>query len=151
MFMRKNFKKEEIKKISEKLLDKISKTKKRGKAKILALSGDLGSGKTTITGEIGRHLGIKSRIISPTFVIMKIYEINKSSKYYLFFKKLIHIDAYRFDEADEILKIGWQELQKDKNNLIIVEWPEKIAKHLDNDTYFAKLEHVDEDTRKIEF
>ena len=75
--MRNNFKKEEIKNISEKILDKISKTIKTGNAKILAFSGDLGSGKTTITTEIGKHLGIKNIIISPTFVIMKIYEVDK--------------------------------------------------------------------------
>ena len=149
--MRNNFKKEEIKNISEKILDKISKTIKTGNAKILAFSGDLGSGKTTITTEIGKHLGIKNKIISPTFVIMKIYEVDKKSKYHLFFKKLIHIDAYRFDEENDILKIGWQEIQKDKDNLIIIEWPERIAKHLNKDTYFIKLEHVDKNTRSIEF
>ena len=143
------FNKKETKDISKKLLDKILKIKNK-KARVVAMSGDLGSGKTTITKEIGKLLEIKENIISPTFVIMKIYKIN-SSKYKFHFKQLIHIDAYRLDSHKELLKIGWEELVGDKDNLIIIEWPEKVEGCMNKDAYWVKLGHIDDETRVFEF
>lgn len=148
--MKKKFHKEDIKNISQKILNKIVKMKVK-KARVVGLSGDLGAGKTTLTQSIGRELGIKKSIISPTFIIMKIYEIEKDSNYYSHFKKLIHIDAYRLESGSELLKIGWNEIVKDKDNLIILEWPEKVEDCLSNDILKIKLEHIDENTRVIEF
>ncbi len=143
--MEKIFDLNEISKIAKELLDSIKKEPK-DEAIILALSGDLGAGKTTITKEIARSLGIKNEIISPTFVIMKNYQ-TKDNK----FKNLIHIDAYRLDEHKDVLVLGWDKIIKDKNNLIVVEWPEKIESYLPKDVYSVKLEHKDETTRKIKF
>jgi tRNA threonylcarbamoyladenosine biosynthesis protein TsaE len=142
------FKKEEIPEISQKILAKISKNKK---IKILAFDGTLGVGKTTITKEIAKILGIKNKVISPTFVIMKSYDIDKKLKIRERFKKLIHIDAYRLEKPDDILKIGWKEVMEDKNNLIIIEWPENIKKHIKEDYIWVKLKHIDEETRLLEF
>lgn len=148
--MKVKFKKSEIPKISQKIIEKIIKTKK-SKAMILALSGDLGAGKTTLTKEIAKQFGIKENIVSPTFVIMKIYNINQSSTYYSHFKKLIHIDAYRLDSSDELLKIGWSEIIDDKNNLVILEWPEKVKEVISPSIFGISLIHIDEETRQIEF
>ena len=148
--MKVKFDKKEISKISKKFLDKILKMANK-KARVVALSGILGAGKTTLTQEIAKQLGIKDNIISPTFVIMKIYKTNPNSQYYSHFKKLIHIDAYRLDLPVELLKIGWQELQDDKDNLIIIEWPENVKEHLSSSTYWVKLEHIDDQTRVFEF
>jgi len=148
--MKIKFKKEGIKKISLKILNEILKIKKK-KAKVVALSGELGAGKTTLTQELGKILGIKEKIISPTYIIMKFYEINSNSSYFSNFKKLIHIDAYRLDFHEELLKIGWEEISNNKDNLIIIEWPEKVKKCLNNDTCWVKLEHVDDQTRTFEF
>ncbi|MCX6753845.1 MAG: tRNA (adenosine(37)-N6)-threonylcarbamoyltransferase complex ATPase subunit type 1 TsaE, partial [Candidatus Nomurabacteria bacterium] len=74
---------------------------KKKNATVISLSGDLGAGKTTITKEIAKQLGIKENVVSPTFVIMKIYKLKSSSKHYFNFKKLIHIDAYRIEDAKE--------------------------------------------------
>lgn len=141
---------EEISKIAQKVLDKILKMDNK-KARVVALSGNLGAGKTTLTQEFGRQLGIKENIISPTFVIMKIYKISPRSKYYSNFKQLIHIDAYRLESSEELLKIGWKELEEDKDNLIIIEWPENAKKALSGYEYSVKLEHADDQTRVIEF
>ncbi len=124
---------------------------KNKKAKVVALSGELGAGKTTLTQELAKQIGIKENVISPTFIIMKRYEINPSSKYYSSFKKLIHIDAYRLDSPQELLKIGWQEIKKDKDNLVVIEWPENVEDYLDVDTCWVKLGHVDDQTRVFEF
>ena len=148
--MRIKFNREETSKISQKILNRILKMR-NNKAKVIALSGDLGAGKTTLTQELAKLLGVKENVVSPTFIIMKIYKINPDSLYYSHFKKLIHIDAYRLDSHLELLKIGWQKLQDDKDNLIIIEWPEKVKKSLDVDTCWVKLEHIDDQTRVFEF
>lgn len=144
------FKEKEIKEISEKLLNKIFE-EDFYRARVVAFSGTLGVGKTTLTQEIAKQLGIKENVISPTFVIMKIYYVDKKSKYYLKFKRFIHIDAYRLTSGDELLKIGWEEIISDKDNLVIIEWPENVKEYLDQDTYWVKLGHIDEETRSIEF
>ena len=142
------FDKKEIPQVSKKLLDKIIKIKNK-KAKVIAFSGDLGAGKTTLTKEMGKILEIKEDIISPTFVIMKIYKIN-SSKYKSHFKQLIHIDAYRLDSHKDLLKIGWEEIAEDKENLIIVEWPEKVFSNKKHFSLNIFLSHIDENNRLLE-
>lgn len=117
---------------------------KNEKSTLIALRGDLGSGKTTLTQEVAKILGVKENIISPTFVIMKGYEI-KSKK----FKKLIHIDAYRLEKSEELLKLGWNEIINDPRNLIILEWPEKVPECVPNNAIFIDLSHKDEQTRTI--
>jgi tRNA threonylcarbamoyladenosine biosynthesis protein TsaE len=148
--MKVKFNKKEIPKISKKLLDKIIKTKSK-KAKVVAFSGELGAGKTTLTQEIAKHLRIKEKIVSPTFVIMKIYKINQNSDYYSHFKKLIHIDAYRLDSQEELLKIGWEKLIVDKDNLIIIEWPERVLECISSLSFPVSLFHIDDNNREIEF
>lgn len=137
------FKINEIEEIAKDLLSVLSKTKKN-RATVLAFYGDLGAGKTTTTQEIARQLGVLEKVISPTFVIMKKYNIKDG-----IFKKLIHIDAYRFNKSEEILILGWEEMLIDKDNLIIVEWPERVSKHLPEDICSVELGHRDNDTRSI--
>ncbi len=117
---------------------------KNEKSTLIALRGDLGSGKTTLTQEVAKILGVKENIISPTFVIMKVYEI-KNKK----FKKLIHIDAYRLEKSKELLKLGWNEIINDPKNLIILEWPEKVPECVPQNAIFIDLSHKDEQTRTI--
>lgn len=114
------------------------------KATVLAFYGELGAGKTTLAKEVAKQLGVKERVISPTFVIMKIYK-TKDKK----FKKLVHIDAYRLKNSQELLTLGWAEIIKDKFNFIIVEWPERAPEHFETDCHKLKLEHKDETTRMI--
>jgi len=143
-----NFTKEDIPKISSLVIKEIL-NKKEDKAVVVALFGELGSGKTTLTQQIAKQLGVKENINSPTYVIMKIYDINKNSLYYDFFKKIIHIDAYRLESSLELLKIGWEEIQKDENNLIIIEWPEKVNDIIPKDILKINLSHIDEETRSL--
>lgn len=148
--MKIKFHKKEIREISKKILDKVKKIKNK-KARILAFSGDLGAGKTTLTQEIAKHLGIKEKIISPTFVIMKSYKINPKSEYNSRFKKLVHIDAYRLDSHMDLLKLGWEGLIVDKDNLVIVEWPERVSECIPTLSLPVLLSHIDDDNREIEF
>ena len=134
----------EIQKIAQKILNDINK-KETNTSTVITLSGDLGSGKTTLTQEIAKLLDIKEKIVSPTFVIMKKYKINKGS-----FKNLVHIDAYRLENSEELLKIGWQELIENKENLIIIEWPERVSDCVKSPVYRVILGHMDEQTRTLE-
>ena len=113
-------------------------------ATVVGLSGDLGSGKTTFTQGVAKILGVNENVTSPTFVIEKIYELTNQK-----FKHLIHIDCYRLESAGEMAKLGWQEIIADPNNLILVEWPEKIADILPKCMIKIDFEFIDENTREI--
>ena len=100
----------------------------RSGATIIALRGDLGAGKTTFTQTLGAHLGITEPITSPTFVVMKEYDIEHKH-----FDQLVHIDAYRIEDVSEAGPLHLQELFEQSRTLICLEWPEKIAEILPSD------------------
>ena len=116
------------------------------KATIVTLSGDLGAGKTTFTQKFAEHIGIKNPVVSPTYVIEKIYEIN-----FLNFKQFIHIDAYRLDGAKQLFDIGWEELIKNPEHLIFIEWPEMVSDAIPGDVVQLEFSHGDhENQRKLD-
>ncbi|PJC56029.1 tRNA (adenosine(37)-N6)-threonylcarbamoyltransferase complex ATPase subunit type 1 TsaE [Candidatus Kaiserbacteria bacterium CG_4_9_14_0_2_um_filter_41_32] len=118
--------------------------KDRDKAVVLALSGDLGAGKTTLVQTIARDLGVIEVVTSPTFVIMKQYET--SDKY---FSKLIHIDAYRIEDVTEMKPLGFENLLKQANTLICIEWAERIKPLLPKDTLTLELANNNNGTHTI--
>lgn len=134
---------EETKKIAKNIVQELSL---KNMANVIALEGDLGSGKTTLTQAIGGVLGVKENMHSPTFVIMKVYKIENP-----LFKKLIHIDAYRLEEEKELLHLGWEEILNDRENLVIIEWPERVPNLIPLDAKRINLSFIDEDTREIEY
>ena len=115
-------------------------------AVVIALEGDLGAGKTTLTQEIARTLSVKETVISPTFVIMKKYKVVDKK-----FEYLIHIDAYRLNKSEELLKLGWNELVSHKTNLILIEWPENVPECIPQNALSVKLSHGDDNSHSIEF
>ncbi len=112
---------------------------------VLALEGDLGSGKTAFTQELGKTLGIQEHMQSPTFVIEKIYEINTDK-----WAHLIHIDAYRLKDEAELLALGFDKLLEDKKNLIVIEWASKVKNILPKSAIHIVFTHDGEDQRTIE-
>jgi tRNA threonylcarbamoyladenosine biosynthesis protein TsaE len=78
---------------------------------VVALQGDLGAGKTTLTKHIAHILGIRGRITSPTFVVEKIYGLPKRKD--TRFQRFIHIDAYRLEHSGELDALGWHTLVND--------------------------------------
>lgn len=97
------------------------------RAVVLALNGELGAGKTTFTQGFCRALGIKDRITSPTFVLMKIYQRAGARQK---FKHVVHIDCYRIDQPDELMRLGLEELLADPDAIILIEWADRIKKAL---------------------
>ena len=90
-------------------------------ATVVGLYGDLGAGKTSFTQGVAHALGIQENVVSPTFVIEKIYELFGKR-----FSHLIHIDAYRIETSNELLHLGWNEIISNPKNLILIEWPERV-------------------------
>lgn len=121
------------------------------KGAIICLSGDLGTGKTTFAQGLLRSLKVKGPYTSPTFVVLKYYKgklKTKGSK-----PKVIdayHLDAYRVKEKD-ILNLGWKELLAEKENIIIIEWADRIKKIIPRGALWIKFEWLDKNKRKINF
>jgi tRNA threonylcarbamoyladenosine biosynthesis protein TsaE len=114
-----------------------------GKAAVVGLYGELGSGKTTFMKYLAESFGIKEIIQSPTFVIEKIYDLTGQP-----FQHLIHIDAYRIEKEEEMLNLGWSEIIADPQNLICIEWADRIAKIMPKHIMIT-FEHVSETKRRI--
>ena len=133
-----------------------------GSALVVGLSGELGSGKTTFMKGVAKALGVNQTITSPTFVIEKIYPIgtNEHKRSTLSeasklkdkpFKHLIHIDAYRLEEEKELLTLGWEELKRDPENFIFIEWPERVEGVLPKNIIKIEFAFINESTRDIVF
>lgn len=110
---------EDTRKIAEKILKMLPK--KEDEATVIFIYGDLGVGKTEFVKQIALLLNIEEEITSPTFPILKSYEI-PDGKFY----ELIHIDAYRIEDESEFGAIKIEKYLKNSDNLVIVEWPELL-------------------------
>ena len=141
--MKKVFKKEDIDTVADELLAALG-VKKGSGATVVALSGDLGAGKTTLTQAVARRLGVAESVISPTFVIMKAYDAKHGA-----YARLVHIDAYRLNSSAELERLGWAELIADPKNLILIEWPERVPEALPADAHRVTLSHLSEEEREI--
>ncbi len=97
-------------------------------ATLVTLSGELGAGKTAFVKAVARAFGVEEVVTSPTFVLEKIYLLprelgGRTSK----FARFVHIDAYRLEKGSDLAPLGFDELVQDASNLILLEWPEKVA------------------------
>lgn len=93
------------------------------KGGIIALSGELGAGKTTFAQGFAQGLGIKGKIISPTFLIIRQYPIPGQKNF------LYHIDLYRLEDID-LKNSGLEEILTDATNVVLIEWADKIIDSL---------------------
>jgi len=89
---------------------------------VVALTGDLGMGKTAFVRGMARGLGIVTRVTSPTFTIVSEYEEGRLP--------LFHFDMYRLNSADELFEIGWEDYLG-RGGVCAVEWSERVAEALD--------------------
>ena len=103
-------------------------------ATLVTLSGELGAGKTTFTQAVARALGVEETVTSPTFVLEKIYLLPEQRgncrhgvSAISSFVRLVHVDAYRLEKGADLVSLGFDELMQDSGNLILFEWPEKVA------------------------
>lgn len=115
-------------------------------AHVIALSGPLGAGKTTFSQECARQLGVSVSVQSPTFVIAKRY-ITTDTR----FTEMVHIDAYRLQGPEELTALRFEEMVREENTLILIEWAERIKTALPEETLWVLLEPVDEIMRSITY
>ncbi len=108
---------------------------------VIALIGDLGTGKTTLTKTIAKELGIRENIKSPTFNYVLEHLGGKMPLY--------HFDVYRLSEPEEVYEIGYEDYLYN-NGLTVIEWANIIESELPNEYIEIKLEHRDEKSRKVE-
>lgn len=108
---------------------------------LIALIGELGSGKTTLTRGIARGMGIRTRVKSPSFVIINEYPG---------VVPLYHFDLYRIDNPQELDLLGYQEYFYKKEGVVVVEWADKIPEFLPPYYLEIRLKIENLDQRKIE-
>lgn len=101
--------------------------KKLKSGDIVLLYGDLGFGKTTFTKGVAKGFGITSRIISPTFVVVRSHNIIKKLEVRSQeLEVMYHIDLYRIESKKQLVEIGLEEILQDKNSIKLIEWAEKL-------------------------
>ena len=145
----------QTKKIGKILAEEILKLPLKNEAFILGLRGELGGGKTTFLQGFAKGLGIKKRILSPTFLIFKKFKIpsvkripsknKKDSKFHSFY----HIDCYRIKKERGILNLGFKEIISDSKNIIAVEWADKIKKIMPRNTIWIEFRFMNRNKREI--
>jgi tRNA threonylcarbamoyladenosine biosynthesis protein TsaE len=133
---------EETKQIGAVLGELVEKLKNK-RAIVVGLNGVLGAGKTELVKGIAHFFGIQEKILSPTFVIAKEFRIKKGH-----FTNFWHFDLYRFNEFSNLIPLGWDDLIKEKGNIILVEWADKFKKQLLPD-YIVSLKVVSKTERSI--
>ncbi len=107
---------------------------------VIALLGDLGTGKTALTGYIAEGLGVTENISSPTFTIVKEYRSGRIPLY--------HYDVYRLGSGDELLDTGAEEYLGG-DGVCIIEWANIVADVLPSDAIIIKLEYGSKEGERI--
>jgi len=129
------------------LAQELGKEKRQKQAFILGLVGELGAGKTSFIQGFARGLKIKNKVLSPTFLLLKTFSIPGQKN----FKWLYHIDCYRFKKSKELLDLGFKEILGNPDNIIIIEWADKIKKIMPRRAVWINFKVLGEDKRKLEF
>jgi len=110
---------------------------------LLAFSGNLGAGKTVFVQALAKALGVKENVTSPTFVLMKVYDLkhNKADKF-------VHVDCYRLSGQEDLFDIGLGDYLNHDNIIVAVEWADKII-NLPKTAIKINIDLITEDKRKI--
>ena len=95
--------------------------------KVIALIGDLGTGKTTFSQGFAQGLGIKDKVISPTFKLVSEYKGDKT---------LYHIDCYRIESAKDFINIGGEEFILSDDSITLIEWANRVKSLWNEDWIF---------------
>ena len=132
----------------DEFVGKFSERLANDKPVIIALEGDLGSGKTTFGQKLGYLLGVKEPVISPTFIIHREYKTNVPDRIFH------HLDLYRLNSKNEFDELEFSSLLRDKN-MVIVEWADKFKDEINSlgdnaRLIWIKFGHVTENERSVE-
>lgn len=126
---------EELNLLAEKLADFSSENT------VIALIGDLGTGKTTFSQKFAKRLGVNENIKSPTFNYVLEYLDGRLPLY--------HFDVYRLGEAEEIYEVGYEDYLN-SGGVLLIEWANIIESELPKEYIEVKLNYQTENTREVE-
>ena len=101
-------------------------SKKLRGGEVIALSGELGAGKTTLTKGIAAGLGIRRTITSPTFLLLRVYPVRGHHT----IRRFVHVDAYRVKHPAELLDIGLREYLGQPDAVVAIEWADHLGRIL---------------------
>ncbi len=126
---------------------------------VLALTGELGAGKTTFAQGLAKGLGIKGRVTSPTFIIMRQYNTklktlaSRRSGQNSKVKSLYHLDLYRLehDLESEVKNLGITDVWGKPENIVVIEWAEKIKALLPRSATWIKFEVIDSGGHRVSY
>jgi len=137
---------EATKVFAEKIARRIARLPLRdGRAQIVTLAGNLGAGKTTFIQGFARGLGLRARITSPTFVIMKRHALKKGK-----YRNLFHLDAYRMNRMEDLLPLGMADILSEPRNIVLIEWAANVKSPLLSGAHALSFAHgAREDERRI--
>jgi len=107
---------------------------------VIGLIGDLGAGKTTFVQFLASSLGIKEKVNSPTFVLMKVYQTSNTQ-----IKTLVHVDAYRLSHSEELKNIGLEEYFNQPDSIVVIEWADRVVDILPNNAVMIKIKEGNSD------
>lgn len=107
---------------------------------VIALQGDLGTGKSTLARAVARGMGVEGSVPSPTFNLLFRYETPRGVS-------LAHLDLYRLEDPEEIWELGWADLPGE-DELVLIEWPERAGPLLPEPRWTLLLEEVDDPERR---
>ncbi len=124
-------------KLGEKMAKNILKIKNKRGARVLGLTGGLGGGKTTFLQGFAKGLGIKEKVLSPTFIIVRRI------------KNFYHLDCYRLKEPQELLDLDFKKIIADPKNIVAVKWADQVKEIMPRRTEWISFEFIDDKTRKI--
>ena len=105
----------------------------------IAISGDLGAGKTTLAQAVCRGAGVRELVTSPTFALVQRYEGARFPVY--------HIDLYRLGSSRDLVNLGWDDVLRDEA-LVIIEWPERAEGRLPDKVLHIEIEHHPSDPNR---
>ena len=107
---------------------------------LIALTGNLGAGKTTLTKAIAEGLGISEMVTSPTFTIVQEYRSGRLPLY--------HFDVYRLNRPEELFEIGYEDYFFG-DGVCIVEWADQIRELMPDDTTEINISYGESDQERI--
>ena len=141
----------QTKNLAKKLAREILNCFSTKKAVVIGLVGDLGGGKTTFLQGFARGLGIRQKILSPTFIIMKKFLISLLAPRRVDsqFLNFYHFDCYRIQKPKEILDLEFKEIIAHPQNIVAIEWADRIEKILPKNSLILKFKFLSQRKRKI--
>jgi len=119
------------------------------KSNIIALTGELGAGKTTFTQGFAKGLGINDKIISPTFVLVRQHKIPTPVGRAYYSGIFYHIDLYRLENIKDLKQLGLEEFWSNPENIVLIEWAEKIKASLPKNTIWISFKSMSSNQREI--